>query len=153
MDSTTGSPQQDLERPELCKSSTTQVTQSPGICFLISFLPQKILEHEYCRSLLYRGSLELLSFLLEKSAILSELTNMLCCCTFMKMAQRFPWRLRLAKEAIERYILLVESAEGNPWIAGTVLFWSIRPGVWPVTDWLTFLHQSGAGEPVTDTRF
>jgi hypothetical protein len=42
-----------------------------------------------------------------------ELANVLHCCTFTTMGQKFPQRMRLAKEAISRYLLRVESASVN----------------------------------------
>ena len=75
--------------------------------------PENSPQHEYCRSLSYRGSLGLLPFLLEKSEVSLELPQVLCSRTFTTMAQRFPRRLRLAKEAITRYLLRVESEIGE----------------------------------------
>jgi len=65
-------------------------------------------EYEYSRSLSYRWALDLLPFLLERSAISLELAGVLHRCTFTRMAQKFPRRTRLAKEAITRYLLLVQ---------------------------------------------
>jgi len=75
--------------------------------------PENSPQHEYCRSLSYRGSLDLLPFLLEKSEISLELAQALRSRTFTTMAQRFPRRMRLAKEAISRYLLRVESETGE----------------------------------------
>jgi len=75
--------------------------------------PENSPQHEYCRSLSYRGSLGLLPFLLEKSGVSLELAQVLRSRTFTTMGQRFPRRLRLAKEAITRYLLRVESEIGE----------------------------------------
>ena len=77
-------------------------------------LPENSPEHEYYRSLAYRWALDLLPFLLEKSDISLELAEVLRSrSTFTTMAQSFPWRRRLAKEAIMKYLLRVESAVGD----------------------------------------
>jgi hypothetical protein len=76
--------------------------------------PQSSPEHEYCRSLSYRWSLDLLPFFLEKSAISLELAEVLRGCTFTTMGWKFPRRMRLAKNAISRYLYEVESAVGDP---------------------------------------
>ena len=55
-----------------------------------SSFPEKSPGHEYYRSLSYKVLLRLLPFMLEKSAISSELADVLSRCTFMTMAQRFP---------------------------------------------------------------
>ena len=68
---------------------------------------------EYRRSLSYRWALDLLPFFLDNSAISLELAGVLRRRTFTKMAQQFPRRKRLAKEAIAKYLLRVESAAGN----------------------------------------
>ena len=75
--------------------------------------PDGFPEHEYWQSLSYRWSLDLLPFLLERSAISLELTEILRQSTFTTMAQRFPRRARLAKEAITKYLLRVESGLGE----------------------------------------
>jgi hypothetical protein len=79
-----------------------------------SSLPKNSPEREYCQSMLYQWALDLLRFLLENSAISLELAKALRCYNFPVLAQRFPRRMRLAKEAIAKYLLRVESAEGNP---------------------------------------
>jgi len=80
--------------------------------------PENSPHHEYCRSLSYRWALDLLPFLLDKSAISLELAEVLRRRTFTTMAQQFPRRKRLAKEAIAKYLLRVEeSAVGSSWIA------------------------------------
>jgi len=71
-------------------------------------------EHEYCQSLSYRWSLDLLPFFLEKSAISLELAEVLRRCIFTPMGQKFPRRMRLAKEAIEKYLLRAESGVCEP---------------------------------------
>jgi hypothetical protein len=75
--------------------------------------PENSPEHEYCRSLSYRWALDLLPFFLENSGISLELAEVLRRRTFTTMAQQFPWRRRLAKEAIAKYLLRVESAVDN----------------------------------------
>jgi len=76
-------------------------------------LPENSPEHEYYRSLAYRWALDLLPFLLEKSDISLELAEVLRSrSTFTTMAQRFPRRRRLAREAITTYLLRVESVAG-----------------------------------------
>ena len=69
--------------------------------------------HEHFRSMAYHWALDLLPFLLEKSAISSELAKALRCRTFAMMAQIFPRRMRLAKEAIASYLARVESTVGT----------------------------------------
>jgi hypothetical protein len=76
-------------------------------------LPENSLEHESYRSLAYRWALDLLPFLLEKSAISLELAEALRSRNFTTMAHSFPRRRRLAKEAITKYLLRVESAAGD----------------------------------------
>jgi len=78
-----------------------------------SFFPDNSPEHEYCRSLSYRWALDLLPLFLEKSAISLELAEVLRRRTFTRMVQQFPRRNRLAKEAIAKYLLRVESEAGN----------------------------------------
>ena len=75
--------------------------------------PENSPEHQHYRFLSYQWALDLLPFLLEKSAISLELANILHRHTFAMMAQKFPRRTRLAKEAITRYFLQVESAVGK----------------------------------------
>jgi hypothetical protein len=74
-----------------------------------SSFPENSFEHQYCRSLSYRWALDLLPFFLERSAISLELANVLHSCTFTTMAWKFPHRRRLAKVAIMKYLLRVES--------------------------------------------
>ena len=76
--------------------------------------PEKSPQHECYRSLSYRWALDLLPFFLENSAISLELAAVLRRRTFTTMALQFPRRKRLAKEAIAKYLLQVESAAGNP---------------------------------------
>ena len=76
--------------------------------------PSVPLENEYTRSLSYRWVLDLLPSFLEKSAISLELGEVLRGCTFTTMGQKFPRRMRLAKEAITKYLLRVESGAGEP---------------------------------------
>ena len=75
--------------------------------------PEKSPEHKYYRSLSYQWALDLLPFLLENSAISLELAEVLRRCTFTMMSWQFPRRRRLAKEAISRYLLRVESVVGS----------------------------------------
>ena len=69
-------------------------------------------QHEYYRSMSYWWALDLLPFFLENSAISSELAEVLHRCTFTTMAQKFPRKWRLAREAIAKYLLRVESVIG-----------------------------------------
>jgi hypothetical protein len=78
----------------------------------VTSFPDDSPEHEYHRALVYQCALDLLPCFLEKSPISLELAEVLHRCTFTTMAQKFPRRLRLAKEAITKYILWVESAVG-----------------------------------------
>jgi hypothetical protein len=71
-------------------------------------------EYEYYRSLSYRWALNLLPFLLERSSISLELAGVLRRCTFARMAQKLPRKTRLAKEAIMRYLLLVQPEMDHP---------------------------------------
>ena len=75
--------------------------------------PEDSPQHEYYRSLSYRWALDLLPSFLENSAISLELAEVLRRRTFTTMAQQFPRRKRLAKDAITKYLLQVESAVGN----------------------------------------
>ena len=72
--------------------------------------PEASSEHNYYRSLTYQWRLDLLPIFLEKSAISLELANVLRTRTFTTMAQRFPRRMRLAREAIAAYLLRVEES-------------------------------------------
>jgi len=76
--------------------------------------PQNSSEHEYCRSLSYRWSLDLLPFFLKNSAISLELAEVLRGCTFTTMGWKFPRRMRLAKDAITRYLSRVGAVVGDP---------------------------------------
>jgi len=76
--------------------------------------PYNLLGNEYSRFCMYRTMLEFLPFLLEKSAISLELAEILRRRTFTTMGQKFPRRMRLAKEAMSRYLLRVESGVGEP---------------------------------------
>jgi hypothetical protein len=71
-------------------------------------------EYAYYRSLSYRWALNLLPFLLERSSISLELAGVLRRCTFARMAQKLPRKTRLAKEAIMRYLLLVQPGVDDP---------------------------------------
>jgi hypothetical protein len=76
--------------------------------------PEKFPEHQYDRFLSYRWALDLLPFLLEQSPVSLELADVLRGCTLAMMAWRFPRSMRLAKEAIGKYLLRVDSAVGDP---------------------------------------
>ena len=82
-------------------------------CFGPFPFPENSLEvYDYYRSLLYRWALDHLPSFLEKSAISLELAEILHHHTFTTMAQKFPRRIRLAKDTIRKYLLRVESASG-----------------------------------------
>ena len=78
-----------------------------------AFFPESYAHHEYYRSLSYGWALDLLPLFLENSAISLELAELLHRRTFTTMAQQFSRRKRLAKEAITKYLLRVESGAGN----------------------------------------
>ena len=84
------------------------VQHSPNDSF-----PENSPEHQYYQFLSYRWALDLLAFLLEKSTVSSGLGDVLRDCTFSMMAWEFPRRMQLAKKAIARYLLRVESAAGE----------------------------------------
>ena len=71
-------------------------------------------KHEYYRSLAYEWALDLLPIFLDKSAVSLELADVLRTCTFTTMAQQFPRKMRLAREAIATYLCRVDSAVGRP---------------------------------------
>ena len=75
-----------------------------------SSFPKSSPQYQYYRSLSYKWTLDLLPFLLERSAISLELADVLRRCTFTMMAWKFPRRRRLAKEAITKYFLRVGRA-------------------------------------------
>jgi hypothetical protein len=75
--------------------------------------PKNFPKDQYLRSLSYQWALDLLPFFLKRSAISLELAEVLHSCTFTTMAWKFPRRRRLAKEAIAKYLLRVESAAGE----------------------------------------
>jgi hypothetical protein len=77
------------------------------------FFPKDFPKHQYLQLLSYRWALDLLPLLLEKSAVSLELADVLHGCTFTMMAWEFPQRMLLAKMAIARYLLWVESAAGE----------------------------------------
>jgi len=90
------------------KAWTDDIDQYPSF-------PHNSFMHEYYRFLSYQWRLDLLPKFLEKSAISLELANLLHTRTFTTMAQRFPRRMRLAREGIAAYLLRVEeSAVGCP---------------------------------------
>jgi len=70
--------------------------------------PQGSSEHEYYLFLSYQWKLDLFPIFLEKSAISLQLADLLRTRTFTTMAQRYPRRMRLAREAIAAYLLRVE---------------------------------------------
>jgi len=72
--------------------------------------PRSSCEHEYYRSFVYQWRLDLLPIFLEKSAISLELADISRTRTFTTMAQMFPQRMRLAREAIAAYLLRVEES-------------------------------------------
>jgi len=74
--------------------------------------PDDSFEDKCYKSLSYQWALDILPFLLERSAISLELAEMLRGCTFAMMAWEFPRRVKLAKKAKARYLLRVESAVG-----------------------------------------
>jgi len=76
--------------------------------------PQNSSEYEFYRSLSYEWALGLLPIFLEESAISLELADVLRTCTFTAMAQQFPKKMRLAREAITTYLVRVDSAVGSP---------------------------------------
>jgi hypothetical protein len=57
--------------------------------------------------------LDLLPIFLENSANSLELAEVLRGCTFTMMAWKFPWRMRVAKDAIASYLFRVESGESD----------------------------------------
>ena len=79
-----------------------------------SSFPHDSFKHGCYRSFAYQWRLDLLPIFLEKSAISLELANMLRTHIFTTMAQRFPRRMRLAREAITTYLLRVDSAVCGP---------------------------------------
>ena len=72
--------------------------------------PQSSFKYECYRFLSYQWKLDLLPIFLEKSAISLELADVLRRRTFTTMAQRFPGRVELAREAIMTYLLRVEDS-------------------------------------------
>jgi len=77
--------------------------------------PKRSSERDYYRFLSYQWRLDLLPIFLEKSAPSLELADMLRTRTFTMMAQRFPRKMKLAREAITNYLVRVESqAVGGP---------------------------------------
>jgi hypothetical protein len=76
--------------------------------------PENSPEHRHYRFLSYRWALDLLPFLLEQSPVSLELADVLRGHTLAMMAWRFPRSMRLAKEAIGKYLLRVDSAVGDP---------------------------------------
>jgi len=77
------------------------------------YLDQSVLaENEYARSLSYRWALDLLPSFLEKSAASLELAEVLRGYTFTTMGQKFPRRMRLAKEAVLKYLLRIDAGPG-----------------------------------------
>jgi len=90
----------------LLKASSRYISQEASF-------PENSPEHEFYRSMSYQWALDLLPFFLEHSAISLELAEVLRRRNFTTMAQNFPRRTRLAKEAIASYLLRVESAVGG----------------------------------------
>ena len=91
-----------------------QSIKARGILCQHDSFPENSPGHEYFRFLSYRWALHLLPFFLERSAISLELANVLRSCTFAMMAWKLPRRRRLAKKAIAKYLLRVESTVGGP---------------------------------------
>jgi len=74
---------------------------------------QTLVEDEYSRSFVYEWALDLLPLLLGRSAVSSEMADVLRNCIFATMGLEFPRKTRVAKDAMRRYILRVESAMGH----------------------------------------
>ena len=92
-----------------------QVQQrKPGHIYQHASFPENSPLDEYYRILSYKWRLDLLPLFLEESAISWELADVLRSCTFTVMAQLFPRRITLVREAITTYLLRVESAVGGP---------------------------------------
>jgi len=66
-------------------------------------------KYDYYRSLSYQWALDLFPFLLERSAISLQLADVLRCCTFTTMGQKFPRKMRVAKDEIAKYLVRVGS--------------------------------------------
>jgi hypothetical protein len=77
------------------------------------YCPKGSFKHKSCLLLSYRWALDLLPFFLEKSAISLELAELLHGCTFTTMSSLFPQRKKLAKKAIVRYLLWVDSVQSD----------------------------------------
>jgi len=73
--------------------------------------PENAPEYQHYQFLLYRWALDLLPFLLEKSAVSLELADVLHGSTFAMITQIFPWKRRLVKEVIARYLVWVATAK------------------------------------------
>ena len=76
--------------------------------------PESSSQHEYYRALSYQWALDLLPLFLERSEISLELAEVIHGCTFAMMASGFPRRVSLAKKAMTKYLLRVESAVADP---------------------------------------
>ena len=96
------------------KAQQLQSIKAQGILSQHDSFPENSPQHQYYRFLSYQWALDLLPFILERSAISLELANVLRSCTFAMMAWKFPRRRRLAIKAISKYLLRVESAAGDP---------------------------------------
>ena len=90
-----------------------QVRLKASYIFQNQSFPENSPQHQYYQSLSYQWTLDLFPFFLENSGISLELAEVLRQRPFTAMAQQFPRRKRLAKEAIAKYLLRVESAAGN----------------------------------------
>jgi len=96
-----------VQRWKSLKAWTHDIDQYPSF-------PHNSFMDEYYRFLSYQWRLDLLPIFLGKSAISLELANVLRTRTFTTMAQRFPRRMRLAREAIMTYLLRVDSVGCGP---------------------------------------
>jgi len=92
------------------KSFEAQTHKSTTSIDQYASFPQNSSEYEDYRFLSYQWRLDLLPIFLEKSAISLELADQLRRRTFTTMAQRFPRRMKLAREAITTYLLRVEES-------------------------------------------
>jgi len=89
-------------------------TKTGDIRYRQQTFPENSPNHQLYRSWSYLWALNLLPFLLERSSVSLELANVLRGCTFALMAWEFPRSMRLAKEAIEKYLLRVDCTVDNP---------------------------------------
>ena len=71
------------------------------------------LNNESWRSMVCEWALDLLPLLLGRSAVSSEMTDVLRGCTFAMIGIEFLRKMKVAKVFMRRYILRVESAVGD----------------------------------------